>query len=83
VNPLPRKIMLERIYPEWLEMEITLEALKTGDKSMLLYSILESHQTRSYDQAVGVLDALLSMDPSEPMAYIEDINKHYRFPKNW
>ncbi len=81
VQPLPRKIMLERIYPEWLEMEITLEALKSGDKSMLLYSILESHQTRSYDQAVEVLEAILSMEPSEPMAYIEDINKHYKYPK--
>lgn len=81
VQPLPRKIMLERIYPEWLEMEVTLEALKSGDKSMLLYSILDSHQTRSYDQAVEVLEAILSMEPSEPMAYVEDINKHYKYPK--
>ncbi|MGB9598163.1 MAG: alpha-glucosidase/alpha-galactosidase, partial [Candidatus Poribacteria bacterium] len=81
VQPLPRKIMLERIYPEWLEMEITLEALKSGDKSMLLYGILESHQTRSYDQALDVLEAILSMEPSEPMAYVEDINKHYKYPK--
>lgn len=81
VQPLPRKIMLERIYPEWLEMEVTLEALKSGDKSMLLYGILESHQTRSYDQAVDVLEAILSMEPSEPMAYVEDINIHYKYPK--
>lgn len=83
IQPLPRKIMLERIYPEWLEMEVTLEALKTGDKSMLLYEVLESHQTRSYDQALGVMEALLSMEPSEPMKYIEDVNEHYKFPKNW
>jgi len=82
VQPLPRKVMLERIYPEWLEMEVNLEALKSGDKSMLLYGILDSHQTKSYDQAVEVLEALLSMEPSEPMAYIEDINKHYKYPRD-
>ena len=83
VQPLPRKIMLECIYPDWLNMEITLEALKSGDKSMLLYGILSSHQTRSYDQAMEVLYALLAMEPTEPMAYVEDINQHYKFPDNW
>jgi len=83
VEPLPRKVLLECIYPPWLSMERTLEALKSGDKSMLLYGILESHQTRSYDQAVEMLEALLAMEPNEPMAYIEDINDHYKWPGNW
>jgi alpha-galactosidase len=83
VDPLPRKIMLECIYPDWLEMERTLEALKSGDKSMLLYGVLESHQTCDYDQAVKVLDALVDIEPNEPMAYIEDIHEHYHWPKNW
>lgn len=83
VQPLPRKIMLECIYPDWLNMEISLEALKSGDRSMLLYGILNSHQTRSYDQALEVLSALLAMEPNEPMAYVEDINQHYKFPDNW
>jgi alpha-galactosidase len=83
VHPLPRKVMLECIYPHWLRMEHTLEALKSGDKSMLLYGILDSHQTRSYDQAAEVLEALLAMEPNEPMAYIEDINEHYEWPSNW
>ena len=83
VEPLPNKVMLERIYPVWLSMEQTLEALLSGDKSMLLYGILEHHSTRSYDQAVRMLDALLSMEPTEPMAYIEDVNDHYAWPENW
>jgi len=83
VYPLPRKIMLECIYPDWLRMERTLEALKSGDKSMMLYSILESHQTRSYDQAMGVLEALFGIEPNEAMSAIEDINEHYRWPNNW
>lgn len=83
MDPLPNKVMLERIYPVWLEMERTLEALLSGDKSMLLYGILESHQTRTYDQAVAALEALFDIEPNEPMAYIEDIHDHYVWPENW
>ena len=83
VGSLPPKVMLEKIYPAWLRMERTLEALKSGDKSMLLFGILESHQTRSYDQAVELLEALLAMEPNEPMAYVEDINDHFKWPGNW
>lgn len=83
VQSLPRKILLECIYPEWLQMEQTLEALHSGDLSMLLYGVLESHQTRSYEQGARVLDALLHMEPNEPMRHIQDINEHYAFPENW
>jgi len=83
VAPLPNKIMLECIYPDWLRMECTLEALLSGDKSMMLYGILQSHQTRSFEQAQATLEALFAIEPNEPMAYIEDINDHYHWPKNW
>ncbi|MBN2393937.1 MAG: alpha-glucosidase/alpha-galactosidase [Anaerolineae bacterium] len=83
VEPLPNKVMLECIYPDWLEMERTLEALLSGDKSMLLFGVLQSHQTRSYDQAVDVFDALFDIEPNEPMAYVEDIHDHYVWPENW
>ena len=68
VEPLPAKIMLEQILPEWLEMERELLAYKTGDRSMLLYNALESHGTSSYNQAKDVLDALLAMPGHEEMA---------------
>ncbi|MDQ5850711.1 MAG: alpha-glucosidase/alpha-galactosidase, partial [Chloroflexota bacterium] len=74
VGALPPKIMLEQILPEWLEMERDLLAFKTGDRSMLLWNVLESHQTRSYDQAVAVLKDLLSMEGHQEMA------DHYSFP---
>jgi alpha-galactosidase len=80
MEPLPRKLMIECIYPDWLEMEQTLEALMTGDKSMLLYGVLQSHQTRSYEQAEKVMQALIDIEPNEPMAYIEDIHDHYSWP---
>jgi alpha-galactosidase len=57
--PLPRKILLEQVLPFWLDMERTLEAYRTGDRSMLLWNVLQSHQTRTYEQAVDVLQALL------------------------
>jgi hypothetical protein len=30
-----------------------------------------------------VLEALMHMEPNEPMAYVEDINEHYDWPENW
>ncbi|GIV77632.1 alpha-glucosidase/alpha-galactosidase [Litorilinea aerophila] len=76
VEPLPAKIMVEQILPEWLDMERELLAFKTRDRSMLLWSVLDSHQTRSYDQAVEVLEALLAMPGHEEM------NEYYQFPPN-
>jgi alpha-galactosidase/6-phospho-beta-glucosidase family protein len=49
-------------------MERELEAFKTGDRTMLLYNALMSPQTRSYEQAVAVLDDLLSMEGHEELA---------------
>jgi len=83
VGALPNKVMLEQIYPDWLDMERALEAFHSGDKSVLLWSILGSHQTRTYDQAVEVLDALLHIEPNEPMAHVKDINEHFDWPDNW
>ena len=73
VEPLPAKIMVEQILPEWLEMERELLAYKNGDRSMLLYNALEGHNTDSYNQATDVLDDLLSMPGHEEMA------EHYQF----
>jgi len=77
VTPLPRKLMLEQILPDWLQMERQLEAFKSGDRSMLLWEALESHQTRSYDQAVAVLEDLLAMEGNREM------NEAYRYPEGW
>jgi alpha-galactosidase len=76
VDLLPPKIMLECIWPEVLEMERDLLAFKTGDKSILLYNVLDSHQTRSYDQAVAVLEDVLGMEGNEEM------NASFKFPGN-
>jgi alpha-galactosidase len=74
-TPLPRKIMLEQILPRVLDMERELEAFKTGDRSMLLYNVLMSPQTRSYEQAVAVLNDLLALDG------LTDLAEHYAGPR--
>jgi len=74
VGGLPPKIMVEQILPDWLDMERSLLAFKTGDRSMLLWNALESHQTRSYDQGMAALEDLLAMDDNREMA------DHFKFP---
>jgi len=74
VGALPPKVMFEHVLPEWLQMERDLLAFSTGDRSMLLWSVLDSHQTRSYDQATAVLEDLMAMEGDE------DLAAHYQFP---
>jgi alpha-galactosidase/6-phospho-beta-glucosidase family protein len=83
VGSLPPKLMYGQILPHWLEMERELLAFKTGDRSVLLYDVLEHHQTRSYDEAVAVLDDLMHMPE---VVKVEDwekmprISEAYRYP---
>lgn len=65
--PLPRKIMLEQVLPYWLDMERGLEAYRSGDRAMLLWNILQSHQTRSYNQAVETLEAILNSPENDEL----------------
>jgi alpha-galactosidase len=73
VGSLPPKILYEQILPEWLDMERELLAFKSADRSMLLWNVLESPQTNSYDQAVDVLNDLLAMPGHEELA------AHYQY----
>jgi alpha-galactosidase len=72
IGALPKKVMLERVLPLWLQMERGLEAFKSGDWSILLLNTLESHKTRSYEQAVATLEDTLAMEGHA------DIARHYR-----
>jgi alpha-galactosidase len=72
VGALPPKIMLNCVLPHWLDMERNLMSFKSGDRSWLLWNALDSHQTRSYDQAVAVVEDLLAMEGNREMA------KHFK-----
>ena len=75
VPPLPEKIMLECILPDWLAMERSLLAFKTRDRSMLLYNVLQNHQTRSYDAACAALEEVMHTPGNE------DANAFWQYPK--
>jgi alpha-galactosidase len=77
VGALTPKVMVECLLPHWLDMERNLLAFKSGDRSILLWNALDSHQTRSYDQALAVMEELLSMEGHEEM------NAHFEYPSNW
>lgn len=77
IGSLPRKLMLEALLPHWLDMERNLLGFKTGDRSILLWNALDSHQTRSYNQGLAVMEDLLSAEGNQEM------NEHFRFPPNW
>jgi alpha-galactosidase/6-phospho-beta-glucosidase family protein len=55
-------------------MERNIYAYKTGDRSSLLWGTLQSHQTRSYDQAVAVLEDIMAM-PGD-----EELNDYFNYP---
>jgi alpha-galactosidase len=73
-TPLPKKIMLEHVLPEVMDMERQLLAYQTGDRSMLLWDVLNAHQTRSFQQAAEVLEDLLAMEGHA------DMDAHFRWP---
>jgi alpha-galactosidase len=74
VGKLPKKIMLEQLLPKVLHMEHGIEAFKTGDRSMLLWSALENHQSRSYRQAYEAMEDLMSQQGNE------DLRAHFKYP---
>ncbi len=73
VDPLPDKIMLEQILPEWLHMEQELLAYHDGDRRSLLLQALESNQTHDYDQALNALEDVLALESNQAM------NAHYQY----
>lgn len=77
VEKLPKKLMLEQILPRWLAMEHILETYKSGDRSMLLWNVLQHHQTKSYEDAEALLEDLLALSNSAEAA------AHYKWPKVW
>ena len=52
-------------------------------KSVMLFGVLESKETKSYQHGLETLDALFNIEPNEPMKHVEDINAHFSWPKNW
>lgn len=64
---LPKRLMLHVIDPKILEMERHVEAVRSGDRAMLMSSLLWDPRTRTQEQASAYLDALLAQPHNESM----------------
>jgi len=84
---LPPKILYNHVMPEWIEMERDLYAFMSGDKGMLLWQLLNEHPTRSYDNAVVLLDELINhpevkeVEDFEKFNPEENISSYFKYPK--
>ena len=50
---------------------------------MLLRSVLGGHRARSDEHAVVTTEESMHIEPSDPMACVEDINEHCRWFEHW
>ena len=67
VPRFPPRLMAGAMIPRWREAEQMVEALRTGDRDLVLLYLLEDHRTRSLEQAEKLLDAWLADPRNEPM----------------
>lgn len=62
VPPFSPRLTAGAMIPRWHQAELMVNALRTGDRDLLLLYLLNDHRTRSLEQAEGLLDAWLA-DP--------------------
>jgi alpha-galactosidase len=58
--PFPPKLMAGAMIPRWHRAELVVQALRTGDRDLLLLYLLNDHRTRSLEQAESLLDEWLA-----------------------
>ena len=68
VPPLPRSLMASAMIPRWHRAELEVEALRSGDRHLLLHALLADPRTRSLEQAEGLLAEWLADPRSERVA---------------
>ncbi|MDP9364365.1 MAG: alpha-glucosidase/alpha-galactosidase [Chloroflexota bacterium] len=68
VEPLPQRVMLGAIYPQWLAMERRLAGFLARDSRYLMQVLLAEGRTRSWEHAETTLDAVMRMPRNEAMA---------------
>ena len=71
VSEIPPLVMNNVLVPRWIRMENILHAYLAGDGRPLLCSLMDDPRTQSYEQARGLLDALLDQP------WNADAAKHY------
>jgi alpha-galactosidase len=66
--PFPPKLMAGAMIPRWHEAELVVEALRSGDRDLVLLYLLQDQRTRSLGQAEALLDEWLADPRNERMA---------------
>ncbi|HEY9074891.1 MAG TPA: hypothetical protein VIO61_00005 [Anaerolineaceae bacterium] len=68
-------------------MERDILAFKSGDKSILLWQLLDAHRTKSCDQAVYLLEELINdegvkgVEDFEKFTPEERVSNFFKYPK--
>ncbi len=60
-TPLPRRLMNRALTPKLLEMELNLEIFLTGDPQAWFHQVLLDHRTRTPEQAIDAMRAVLDL----------------------
>jgi alpha-galactosidase len=72
IGRLPDQLMLHMLQPRVLDMERTLSAYHSGDRRMLESIVLWDHRTRTPEQGMRYLDALMELPINR------DLREHFR-----
>jgi alpha-galactosidase/6-phospho-beta-glucosidase family protein len=68
VPRLPEKLMKMVIEPRIHKAEMDLLAYSSGDRDVLVQSVLDDHRSQSLEQAEGVVDAMLALPWNQRLA---------------
>jgi alpha-galactosidase len=68
VPPFPPKLMAGAMIPRWHRAELMVQALRSGDRGLLLLYLLDDPRTRSLEQAEVLLDEWLADPRNERLA---------------
>lgn len=67
-RPFPPKLVAGAMIPRWHRAELMVNALRTGDRDMLLLYLLNDQRTRSLEQAEALLDEWFADPRNERLA---------------
>ncbi len=65
--PLNDRVVKFYLIPRMIRMEMALDAIMNGDKDVLIEFLIRDPRTRSYEQAVSVIEEILSLPGNEKM----------------
>jgi alpha-galactosidase len=72
VPPLPPKLMAGAMIPRWHRAELMVEALRAGDRGLLLLYMLNDHRTQTLEQAEALVAEWLADERNTRIARIFD-----------